>query len=126
MLLLRCLAVLATFALWSVLGSASAGAYSFDPSGFRLQSSRLYVHEDAGRAVITIDRGEANQDAQIRYVVGGVGFPCGAQQCTATRYDFTGTKGMLDFPPGLRSETFSIPIVDHGTCMPTIQTGTDR
>jgi endoglucanase len=114
MLLPRCLAVLATFVLWSVLGCASAGAYSFDASGFRLQSSTLYVHENAGWAVITIERGDVSRNAQIRYVVGGVGFPCGAQQCTATRYDFTGTKGMLDFPAGVRSETFSMPIVDHG------------
>jgi endoglucanase len=115
MLLPRCLALLATFVLWSVLECASAGAYSFDVNGFRLQSSTLYVHENAGQAVITIERGDVSRNAQIRYIAGGVGFPCAAQQCTATRYDFTGTKGMLDFPPGVGSETFSMPIVDHGT-----------
>src|ERR1700730_3982806 len=114
MLLPRCLALLATFVLWSVLECASAGAYSFDANGFRLQSTTLYVHENAGQAVITIERGDVSRNAQIRYIAGGVGFPCAARQCTATRYDFTGTKGILAFPAGVRGETFSIPIVDHG------------
>jgi endoglucanase len=64
--------------------------------------------------VITIERGDASRDAQIRYITGGLGFDCGGTQCTATQYDTTGVKGMLDFPAGVHSESFTAPIVDHG------------
>jgi endoglucanase len=114
MVILRRLAFLAAVALGSVLGPASAQAASFDPSGFRLQSSHLYVHESAGRAVVTIERTDARAGATIRYIAGGLGFPCGPAQCSATQYDFTGVKGGIDFPAGAHSESFSMPIVDHG------------
>jgi endoglucanase len=83
----------------------------------------LYVHEDAGAAVISIERTDTRRDAQIRYIAGGTGYPCGTVQCNATQFDFTAVKATLDFPPGVRVETFSIPIVDHGvdTLPATIQ-----
>src|ERR1700760_1618445 len=106
---LRRLALLALVAAGSVIAPAAAQA---DSSGFHLESSQLYVHEAAGRAVVTIVRGDTSRDAQIRYITGGLGFDCGGAQCTATKYDTTGVKGMLDFPPGVASETFTVPIVD--------------
>ncbi len=92
-----------------------ARAAVFDADGFRLQAPALSVSESAGAAVITVVRSEAAQDAQIRYIAGGIGYPCGSVQCTATQFDFTAVKGMLDFPVGVTRETFAIPIVDHGT-----------
>src|SRR5947209_17886645 len=87
-----------------------------DPGGFRLESSALYVHENAGQAVITIERADTSKEAQIRYITLGQGVPCGSGQCTAVDpYDFSSVKGMLDFPVGVASETFSVPVFDHGT-----------
>jgi endoglucanase len=108
---LRRLACLALVALGSVIVPAAAQA---DSTGFHLQSSQLYVHESAGSAVVTIERGDASGSAQIRYIAGGLGFDCGGVMCTATKYDMTGVKGELDFPAGVHSMTFSIPVVDHG------------
>jgi endoglucanase len=108
---LRRLALLALVAGGSVIVPATAQA---DPTGFHLESSQLYVHESAGRAVITIERTDTSRDAQVRYITGGLGFDCGGTQCTATQYDTTGVKGMLDFPAGVHSESFTVPVVDHG------------
>ena len=73
------------------------------------------MHENAGQAVITISRSDTSKDAQIRYITLGNGVQCGASQCTAVDpYDFSSVKGMLDFPVGVASETFTVPIVDHG------------
>jgi endoglucanase len=109
--------LLAPAALFCVLlapAAAHAGAPS-DPAGFHLQSSSLYVNEDAGQAVITIERTDTSEDAQIRYITLGDGTPCGAAECTAVDgIDFTSVKGMLDFPVGVASESFTVPIVDHG------------
>jgi endoglucanase len=86
-----------------------------DPSGFRLESSALTVNESAGQAVITIERTDTSEEAQIRYITLGDGVPCGPAECTAVDpIDFTSVKGMLDFPVGVASETFTVPIVDHG------------
>jgi endoglucanase len=97
---------------------APAGAQadaSPDPGGFRLESDSLYVHENAGQAVITIERSDTGEDAQIRYITLGDGVQCGASACTAVDpYDFSSVKGMLDFPVGVASETFTVPIADHG------------
>jgi endoglucanase len=97
---------------------APAGAQadaSPDPGGFRLESDSLYVHENAGQAVITIERSDTSEDAQIRYITLGDGVQCGASACTAVDpYDFSSVKGMLDFPVGVASETFTVPIADHG------------
>src|SRR5690348_13430184 len=103
--------------LCTLFAPAVAGADAApDPSGFRLESSSLYVHENAGQAVITIERADTSKDAQIRYITLGQGVPCGDTQCTAVDpYDFSSVKGMLDFPVGVASETVTVPIVDHGT-----------
>jgi endoglucanase len=100
----------------ALLAPAGAqAAASPDASGFRLESDSLYVHENAGQAVITIERGDTSEDAQIRYITLGDGVQCGASPCTAVDpYDFSSVKGMLDFPVGVASETFTVPIVDHG------------
>jgi Glycosyl hydrolases family 6 len=103
--------------LGALLAPAAAQAdASTDPSGFRLQSSSLTVNENAGQAVITIERTDTTEEAQIRYITLGDGVPCGPAECTAVDpTDFTSGKGMLDFPIGVSQETFAVPIVDHGT-----------
>ena len=103
--------------LGALLAPAAAQAdASTDPSGFRLQSSSLTVNENAGQAVITIERTDTTEEAQIRYITLGDGVPCGPAECTAVDpTDFTSGKGMLDFPVGVSQETFAVPIVDHGT-----------
>jgi endoglucanase len=110
--------------LLSVIAAAGAQAAPTDPNGFHLQSTALYVHENAGAAQVTVERTNVSSAAQIRYIALGVGVPCGDTMCTAVSpYDFIGVKGELDFPAGVASMTFSIPIVDHGVfAMPkTIQ-----
>jgi endoglucanase len=103
--------------LGALLAPAAAHADpSTDPSGFRLQSSSLVVNENAGQAFITIERSDTSEDAQIRYITLGDGVPCGPAECTAVdTIDFNSVKGELDFPVGAASETFTVPIVDHGT-----------
>ncbi|HUA72025.1 MAG TPA: glycoside hydrolase family 6 protein [Solirubrobacteraceae bacterium] len=101
--------------LGALLVPAAAHAdASTDPSGFRLQSSALTVNENAGQAVITVERTDTSEEAQIRYITLGDGVPCGPAECTAVdAIDFTSVKGELDFPVGVASETFTVPIVDH-------------
>jgi len=113
---LRRLMIVPVALLGALLVPAGALAdASPDPSGFRLESSALTVNESAGQAVVTIDRTDTSEEAQIRYITLGDGVPCGPAECTAVDpIDFTSVKGMLDFPVGVASETFSVPIVDHG------------
>jgi endoglucanase len=85
---------------------AAAQAAPFDPAGFRLESPLLFVHENAGAAVVTILRSDTSREAQIRYLTLPI---------TAIRgQDWTEVKSMIDFQPGQASATFSVPIVDHG------------
>jgi endoglucanase len=92
-----------------------AGAKN-DPGGFRLESSSLSVSEDARQAVITIERSNTRQAAQIRYITLGDGVNCGTTECTAVDPDdFHSVKGELDFAAGVASMAFEVPIVDHGT-----------
>ena len=111
--------------LGALLAPAAAHAdAASDASGFRLASSALTVNENAGQAVITVERTDTSEDAQIRYITLGDGVPCGPTECTAVDPDdFTSVKGELDFPVGVASETFTMPIVDHGvqTVPKTIQ-----
>ena len=111
--------------LCALLAPAGAvAAPSPDPSGFHLQSDSLYVHENGGQAVITVERGDTSEAAQIRYITLGDGVQCGASPCTAVDpYDFSSVKGELDFPVGVASETFTVPIIDHGvqTVLKTIE-----
>ncbi len=112
---LRRFLLLALMAVGSTVLPASANADSFESRGFHLDSSQLFVHENAGAATITIRRSDTGQDAQIRYIALSIGHPCGDAQCTALpEFDYTSVKGMLDFPAGVASETFDVPIVDHG------------
>ncbi len=108
---------LASACAWSIAaGVATAGAAAHDPGGFHLESSTLTVQESAGQAVITIERGNTSQAAQIRYITLGDGVRCGTSECTAVDPDdFHSVKGELDFPAGVSSMTFAVPIVDHGT-----------
>jgi endoglucanase len=98
--------LLAGVALVVACVPASAGAARFRPGGFRLQSSRLFVHENAGWAVVTILRGNVRPEAQIRYVT--IGMLAGAH------VDFVPLKAMIDFLPGQASASFRIRIIDHG------------
>jgi endoglucanase len=101
--------------LLCALVPAGAQAATNDPNGFYLADPNISVHENQGAAVVTIARRDVSQDAQIRYIALGVGTPCGAAQCSAeSPYDFTSVKGMLDFPAGAATESFKVPIVDHG------------
>jgi endoglucanase len=108
--------ILPAVMLCALLAPAGAqAAASPDSSGFHLDSDSLFVHENAGQAVITISRTDTSEDAQIRYITLGDGVQCGASPCTAVDpYDFSSVKGMLDFPVGVASQTFSVPIIDHG------------
>jgi endoglucanase len=115
MRLLRRYTLLASIALSALLAPAAAHAATFDALGFHLSSPLYIVHEHDGSAAITISRTNVIPEAQIRYVALGIGVPCGGPMCTAVSpYDFTPVKGMIDFPAGVGSETFTIPIVDHG------------
>jgi endoglucanase len=122
---LRRLMILSLGLAGALLAPAAAHADSSpDPTGFRLQSSALSVSENAGHAVITVERTDTSDEAQIRYITLGDGVPCGPAECTAVDPDdFTSVKGELDFPAGVASETFTVPIVDHGaqTVPKTIQ-----
>jgi endoglucanase len=114
--LLRRFSIVPVALLCALLAPAAAHADAApDPGGFHLDSPSLYVHENAGQAVITISRSNTSVDAQIRYITLGQGVQCGSSQCNAVDpYDFSSVKGMLDFPVGVASETFTTPIVDHG------------
>jgi endoglucanase len=116
MLRMRRLMILSVGLLGALIAPAAAHAdASTDPGGFRLQSSSLTVNENAGQAVITVERSDTNEEAQIRYITLGDGVPCGPAECTAVdAIDFTSVKGELDFPVGVASETFNVPVVDHG------------
>ena len=97
------------------IGPAAARRVPHDPRGFHLMSSSLSVDENAGRAVIAVERTDTSEDAQIRYITLGDGVGCGSAECTAVDpADFHSVKGELDFPVGVASESFTVPIVDHG------------
>ncbi len=108
---------LAVAGAWSIaLGLAAAKGTPHDPRGFHLTSSALSVDENAGQAVITVERTDTSEAAQIRYITLGDGVTCGKTECTAVDPDdFQSVKGELDFPAGVASESFTVPIVDHGT-----------
>jgi endoglucanase len=103
---LRRLALALPLLIVSLAASPAARAASFDPNGFRFESSALSVHENAGQAVITIERTDASQEAQIRFITIGI--------TAVAPFDYTPVKSMIDFAPGQTSATFTVPIVDHG------------
>jgi endoglucanase len=86
--------------------AASHAAAPFDALGFRLSSPVYTVNENAGNAVITIERTDTSREAQIRYIA----LPMSAER----GQDFTAVKAMINFLAGQASATFNIPIVDHG------------
>ncbi len=107
--------MLAIVAVGSVLAPAGAQAARFERGGFHLQSPALYVHENAGNAVITIERTDTSREAQVRYITIGI--------TAVAHYDYLPVKAMIDFAPGQASATFTVPIIDHGvrTLPKTIQ-----
>jgi len=115
----RLLALVATASVTALALCAGARADApADPLGFHLDSSALSVNESAGAAVVNVERSplESSRPAQIRYITLGDGTPCAGAECTAvSKIDFTSVKGELDFPAGVSSEPFRVPIVDHGT-----------
>jgi endoglucanase len=113
----RRIALLVACLLASLTATGVAHAAPFDPLGFQFQSPLLVVHENAGSAVIAVQRSplESAAAAQVRYIALGTGLPCGAVMCTAiSPYDFGAVKGEVDFAAGQTGATFSVPIVDHG------------
>jgi endoglucanase len=108
-------ALVSACALWFALLPTFSADAARGGGGFHLVSSALSVDDNAGQAVITIERGNTAQAAQIRYITLGDGVPCGNSECTAVDPDdFRSVKGELDFPAGVASESFAVPIVDHG------------
>jgi endoglucanase len=103
---LRRIALLAAAVLAFAVAPAAAGAARFDPNGFHLQSTRLTVHENAGSAVVTIERTDTRRAAQIRYITIGL--------TARPEVDYVPVKSMIDFAPGQASAAFTVPIVDHG------------
>jgi endoglucanase len=86
--------------------AASHATAPFDLFGFRLSAPLLFVHENQGAAVVTIERTNTSAAAQIRY---------DTEPITAQRdIDYRHAKGMIAFSPGQQSATFSVPIIDHG------------
>ena len=107
--------LLCVFALSMAPGPAATPAAASNAGGFHLASSSMSVNENAGQAVITIERGNTSQAAQIRYITLGDGVKCGDSECTAVDPDdFHSVKGELDFPTGVSQASFAVPIVDHG------------
>jgi endoglucanase len=106
MRVLRRTAALAACLAGMLMAPAAGHTAPFDPLGFRLSSPVYIVNENAGDAVITIERTDTTREAQIRYI---------AQPITAERgIDFIPVKAMINFLPGQSSATFKIPVIDHG------------
>jgi endoglucanase len=105
----RIASLLSLLVVW-IVAPAAARAEGFDSDGFHLQSSALTVHENAGNAVITIERTDVRNEAQVRYIAIGLS--------ARPTIDYVPVKSMIDFAPGQSSATFNVPIVDHG--VPTV------
>jgi len=106
MRLIRRLMLLAVLVVASIAAPAVASAATLDLTGFHFVSPLLFVNENAGSAVITVERSDTLMEAQVWYI---------ALPITAEKYvDFEPVKGMITFLPGQSSATFSVPIIDHG------------
>jgi endoglucanase len=90
--------------------AAASAAPLLDLAGFTISSPLLFVNEDAGAAVVTVNRFDTSEAAQVGYIA----MPLTAEQ----NIDYTPVKGMLSFQVGQASATFSVPIIDHG--VPTL------
>ncbi|MDQ6806834.1 MAG: glycoside hydrolase family 6 protein [Actinomycetota bacterium] len=102
----RRLVLLAAVVAAALAAPGAASAAPLDLAGFHISSPLLFVSENAGSAVIEVDRLNTTMDAQVRYIA----LPLSAEKDV----DFTPVKGMIDFPVGVASATFSVPILDHG------------
>ena len=106
----------AVVAVAALPGAAAAAARS-DPGGFYFSQANYSVDEDAGKAVITVDRGDTSKAAVVRFIT--VGQTASAPDDAEAPYFFTPVKSGqnapdLNFAPGQASATFTVPIVDHG------------
>lgn len=84
----------------------AASAAPLDLAGFHISSPLLFVNENAGAAVVEVDRLDTSEAADVHYIA----LPLTAEK----NIDFTPVKGVLDFAVGQASATFQVPIVDHG------------
>jgi len=85
---------------------SAASAAPFDLLGFHFQSPLLFVNENAGNAVVTVERTNTLQAAQVRYITIGL--------TAEAPYDYTPVKSMLSFAAGQSTASFDVPIIDHG------------
>jgi endoglucanase len=106
----RRLFLLAALVLAALAAPAAASAATLDLTGFTISSPLLFVNENAGAAVITVNRIDTSEAAVVGYGAG----PLTAEQ----NIDFTPVRGLLRFQVGQASATFSVPIIDHG--VPTL------
>ncbi len=107
--------IAAAIFLVSMCGNARANPTT--ATGYQFVSNEFSVHENAGQAVITVERPvvDALEEGQVRYNVQGTGLTCDGTPCSAVAAtDFTAEKAMLTFPVGVTAATFSVPLVDHG------------
>jgi endoglucanase len=102
--------LLAALLVGALAAPAAASAAPLDLAGFTISSPLLFVNENAGAAVITVNRLDTSEQAEVRYIA----LPLTAEK----NIDFTPVKGMVTFAPGQASATFDVPIVDHG--VPTL------
>jgi endoglucanase len=102
----RLLILLAALVVAALAAPVAANATLLDIAGFHLSSPLYFVNENAGAAVIEVDRLDTTLAGQVRYIA----LPITAEK----NIDFTPVKGMLDFKVGQASATFTVPIVDHG------------
>jgi endoglucanase len=91
---------------WVILNPAASHAAALNLSGFRLTSAVQFVDEDAGNAVITVERSDTRLAAQVRYITTGL--------TAQAPYDYTPEKSVLDFAAGQSTASFDVPIVNHG------------
>lgn len=105
----RIRATLLFLALLAVTGLCPAAAQAdapLDPAGFHFLSSQLTVNENAGDAVITVERSDTSGTGYVRYITIG--------ETAQAPYDYTPEKAMLTFHAGQSQASFDVPIVDHG------------
>ncbi|HEY5318758.1 MAG TPA: glycoside hydrolase family 6 protein [Solirubrobacteraceae bacterium] len=107
---IRRLILLIVLAVAALAAPAAASAAPLDLAGFTISSPLLFVNENAGAAVVTVNRLDTSQAGQVRYIA----LPLTAEK----NIDFSPVKGMISFQAGQASATFSVPIVDHG--VPTL------
>jgi endoglucanase len=99
-------AVAGALALLAVFAPGAALAARFNALGFHFSSSRIYVDENAGSAVVTVERSDVRRAAQVRYITIGI--------TAQAPYDYRPAKAMLSFSAGQSAATFEVPIIDHG------------